>query len=102
LGGGDDDDDDDDQGVQLVPYEEDDHQETDGRDDDDGRDVQVSDGEPELQRKRPRKWFEDASDDEDGRPPGHRKKQGRHADGDDQPQTLEDLEAMAAGLLAKS
>jgi ATP-dependent RNA helicase DDX10/DBP4 len=45
--------------------------------------------------KRPKKWFEDDSDDEKRRP----KKSRRLIETADEPETLEDLEALAAGLL---
>jgi ATP-dependent RNA helicase DDX10/DBP4 len=45
--------------------------------------------------KRPKKWFEDDSDDENKRP----KKNRRILETADEPETLEDLEALAAGLL---
>ncbi|KIV87276.1 hypothetical protein PV11_02831 [Exophiala sideris] len=97
------DDDDDDAGVQLVPFEE------------DNEPVGFDEPEPEPEvddepkRKRPKKWFEDASEDDEQAQQGKSRKKGKRggrrgeADTDgDQPQTLEDLEAMAAGLLAKS
>jgi ATP-dependent RNA helicase DDX10/DBP4 len=43
--------------------------------------------------KRPKKWFEDDSEDEGAH------KNGRIIDAEDEPETLEDLEALAAGLL---
>ncbi|KAJ9631127.1 ATP-dependent RNA helicase dbp4 [Knufia peltigerae] len=80
---GGDDDDDDREGVQLVPYEE-----------EEGLD------EPEP-RRRPKKWFEDASDSDEGERLGKRTKNRRAAAPDvEQPETLEDLEALASGLLA--
>ncbi|TVY31651.1 ATP-dependent RNA helicase [Lachnellula subtilissima] len=45
--------------------------------------------------KRPKKWFEDDSDQERGAP----KKKRRLIEAEDEPETLEDLEALAAGLL---
>lgn len=98
-------------GPQLVPYEEDKDANLDVLDktskqgDFDQEDRQ--DVEPEPKPKRPRKWFEDAdSADEEADQQQSRKKkktkQGRRGHGDDadQPQTLEDLEALASGLLA--
>ncbi|EXJ84637.1 hypothetical protein A1O3_05307 [Capronia epimyces CBS 606.96] len=90
--------------VQLVPYDDD-------QDSRHGDDV-VEHDEPELEPrpKRQRKWFEDAaSSDEDENENAQkaqgRKKKGRRAGRDtrlgaEQPQTLEDLEALASGLLA--
>lgn len=82
-----------DRGVQLTPY---DGEEVD--DDDDRDEVPV----PGEKQRRPKKWFEDASSaDEDQ--PSKRVKKGksdRRRPQQDEPETLEDLEAMAAGLLA--
>jgi ATP-dependent RNA helicase DDX10/DBP4 len=89
-------------GVQLVPYS----------DADDMREGE-EEGEQEAppKAKRAKKWFEDASDDEDGDEAGNipgkqsgktsknRKKKNRHAH-DELPQTLDELEALASGLLA--
>ena len=61
-----------------------------------------SDSQPSQNEKRKKKWFEDASSDDDeekvesGRQQRRRKRQEVN-----DPQTLEDLEAMATGLLAK-
>lgn len=61
--------------------------------------------EPELEppRKRAKKWFEDASDDDDGKSAKKKKtkdrKAGRVFEVDEEPETLEDLEALATGLL---
>jgi ATP-dependent RNA helicase DDX10/DBP4 len=44
--------------------------------------------------KRPKKWFEDDSGDEKSR------RKGRVIEAEDEPETLEDLEALAAGLLS--
>lgn len=44
--------------------------------------------------KRPKKWFEDDSSDEKSR------RKGRVIEAEDEPETLEDLEALAAGLLS--
>ncbi|KAJ5042204.1 uncharacterized protein L3040_004758 [Drepanopeziza brunnea f. sp. 'multigermtubi'] len=49
----------------------------------------------ERPAKRPKKWFEDDSGDEKK----VAKRQGRVIEADDEPETLEDLEALAAGLL---
>ncbi|XMA17807.1 hypothetical protein WAI453_010598 [Rhynchosporium graminicola] len=51
--------------------------------------------EDERPAKRPKKWFEDDSSDE--KKVAERK--GRIIEADDEPETLEDLEALAAGLL---
>jgi ATP-dependent RNA helicase DDX10/DBP4 len=48
----------------------------------------------ERPAKRPKKWFEDGSDDEKAG-----KKKRRVIEAEDEPETLEDLEALAAGLL---
>lgn len=56
------------------------------------------DEEEERPTKRPKKWFEDASEDEkEGAK--KRKGKGRVIEAADEPETLEDLEALAAGLL---
>jgi ATP-dependent RNA helicase DDX10/DBP4 len=88
-------------GVQLVPYS----------DADDMREGEQEEGEQEAppKAKRAKKWFEDASDDEDGDEAGNitgktsknKKKKNRHAH-DEHPQTLDELEALASGLLAGS
>ena len=49
----------------------------------------------ERPAKRPKKWFEDDSGDEKK----VAKRKGRIIEADDEPETLEDLEALAAGLL---
>lgn len=77
-----DEDDDEDQGVQLAPYD----------------DAEVSAEETQPVPKRKKKWFEQNESDEDTS--GKRNKK-RKADVDEQPQTLEDLEALASGLLAR-
>ncbi len=51
--------------------------------------------EDERPAKRPKKWFEDDSGDEKK----VAKRKGRVIEADDEPETLEDLEALAAGLL---
>lgn len=60
--------------------------------------------EPEPPRKRAKKWFEDASDDNDDGKSAKKKKTkdrkaGRVFEVDEEPETLEDLEALATGLL---
>lgn len=74
--------------VMLVPY--------DGDEGDVGGDDQAYEEEqeevPELERKRPKKWFEDDSEDEG-------KFKRRRKERSPEPKTLEDLEAVAAGLL---
>jgi ATP-dependent RNA helicase DDX10/DBP4 len=52
------------------------------------------DEEEDRPTKRPKKWFEDDSGDE-----GVDKRKGRVIEAADEPETLEDLEALAAGLL---
>lgn len=69
----------------LVPYE--------GPDDND----QLSEGSspvPERPSKRPKKWFEDGSEDE-----GKNGRSGKAANALHDPDNLEDLEALASGLL---
>ncbi|KAL6796758.1 DEAD domain-containing protein [Trichoderma sp. SZMC 28012] len=58
-----------------------------------------SDAEPP--RKKTKKWFQDDSDDEDAKKKskGKKKKGGKVIEVDQEPETLEDLEALAAGLL---
>ncbi|KIW63724.1 hypothetical protein PV04_08707 [Phialophora macrospora] len=85
-------------GVQLVPYS-------------DANDVREGEDAP-PQAKRAKKWFEDPSDNEGedeagdihgmhtGRPSKNKKKRNR-AD-DEHPQSLDELEALASGLLAGS
>ncbi|TVY80323.1 ATP-dependent RNA helicase dbp4 [Lachnellula suecica] len=51
---------------------------------------------PAPAAKRPKRWFEDASDEETKAP---KKKKRRVIEAEDEPETLEDLEALAAGLL---
>ncbi|RDL30772.1 RNA helicase [Venustampulla echinocandica] len=55
----------------------------------------LADEEEGRATKRPKKWFEDDSDDEKKRS----KKKARVLEAPDEPETLEDLEALAAGLL---
>ncbi|KIW11892.1 hypothetical protein PV08_09165 [Exophiala spinifera] len=114
----------DDDGVQLVPYDEDQGKSVYDDEDysSDGEEAEEANeerrfGQPQLgkagveAKKRPKKWFEDASDSEDderavksgGAGAGKRKKNrnGAGLEVIDQPETLEDLEAMASGLLAR-
>ncbi|KAK8193028.1 P-loop containing nucleoside triphosphate hydrolase protein [Phyllosticta capitalensis] len=58
----------------------------------DGEDEEVKE---QPQKKRPKKWFEDDSDDE----PRHKKKKGSKKAQAAEPETFEDLEALAAGVL---
>ncbi|EPE24320.1 P-loop containing nucleoside triphosphate hydrolase [Glarea lozoyensis ATCC 20868] len=55
----------------------------------------LADEEDSKPAKRPKKWFEDDSEDEKRKP----KKNKRVIETADEPETLEDLEALAAGLL---
>lgn len=55
-----------------------------------------SEEEEERPAKRPKKWFEDDSDDERKKA---KRKSSRVIEAEDEPETLEDLEALAAGLL---
>ena len=85
--------DDDDAGVQLVPYDE----------DEGAVDVEM---EEERPTKRKKKWFERDNEDEDdndepGKRSGKKSKAKRRNEDVEQPQTLEDLEALASGLLAR-
>ena len=92
----------------------------DDNDEDDGLDVQLeggeefvmpdlgsaseseSEAEPAPNEKRKKKWFEDASSQDEGDSVGSgRQQKRRKMPKVDDPQTLEDLEAMATGLLAK-
>jgi ATP-dependent RNA helicase DDX10/DBP4 len=77
--------------VMLVPYE--------GDRSEDGGEIEVA----EKSKKRSKKWFEDASSgDEEGQAHDKkRKKQSMRGEDAIEPQTLEDLEAMAQGLLGK-
>lgn len=70
-------------------------------DDDDDNEDDGSGGEAEPPRKRAKKWFEDDSDDEkkSRKEKKKNKKRGKVIEVDEQPETLEDLEALAAGLL---
>ena len=79
----------------LVPLEEDIGENLDALEARDESEVGES---PEPVRKRPKKWFEDDSDDGvDGRKSKRRRKS---EDEIQEPESLEDLEAMASGLLA--
>ncbi|KAK1244631.1 hypothetical protein MKX07_003430 [Trichoderma sp. CBMAI-0711] len=67
-----------------------------------GEDEHGSDAEPP--RKKPKKWFQDDSEDEEDTKKkkskaGKKKKGGKVIEVDQEPETLEDLEALAAGLL---
>ncbi|KAL7934279.1 DEAD domain-containing protein [Trichoderma chlorosporum] len=60
------------------------------------------DSDAEPPRKKAKKWFQDDSDDEDAKKKskgGKKKKGGKVIEVDQEPETLEDLEALAAGLL---
>ncbi|KAL7276022.1 ATP-dependent RNA helicase dbp4 [Rhizina undulata] len=82
--------DDEDGGVELVPYEDEPVEE-------------AEEEEPvveERQPKRQKKWFEDDDEDEDKKKRKDKKKgKGRVIEAVDEPETLEDLEALASGLL---
>lgn len=113
TGRGDDNDDDEGEvGVELVPYASDEDVDVDVHenisDDEVARNPDQDDH--GRQRKRPKKWFEDPSSsdsdrdrDRDRGSSSRRAKRRGNAQSaaDDAPQTLEDLEAMASGLLAK-
>ena len=108
----------DDEGVQLIPFGEadgdidreaglssalDTRDQPDHDDDDDRNVAQQARPKP----KRQKKWFEDASSGDDADSHANAKKlkkrNSRRVDmGDEQPQTLQDLETLAAGLLAGS
>lgn len=86
-----DDDDGEDTQAVLVPFEGDIGEDLDDLDSREESEVGES---PERVKKRPKKWFEDDSDVE--------RKSKRRMKGEDEvqePETLEDLEAMASGLL---
>ena len=74
----------------LVPFDED---ENDSEVADAGRRIQKT-GNPVLAEERPKKWFEDDSGDEN-----KFKRRRKAVDEGQEPETLEDLEAMASGLL---
>jgi ATP-dependent RNA helicase DDX10/DBP4 len=84
-------------GVQLVPYDEDEEQ--------DHRPRSEAEVDEQPKPKRAKKWFEDPdSDDDDGQNARVGKKTKRSRGGrnapEEEPRTLEDLEALASGLLA--
>ncbi|KAK5069210.1 ATP-dependent RNA helicase dbp4 [Lithohypha guttulata] len=84
---------DEDVGVQLAPYDE---EEMDAG--------EALDVEEERPKKRKKKWFEKDNDSEEEGDNGDKNKKKRNrgsATVVEQPQTLEDLEAMASGLLAR-
>lgn len=94
-----DDDDDYDEGgtlVQLAPFHDDD----DAAGSEGVRGTMVSPSEDERasapSRKRPKKWFEDDSAEENTRP---KRRKGENFNTHEEPNTLEDLEALATGLL---
>jgi ATP-dependent RNA helicase DDX10/DBP4 len=60
------------------------------------RSLPIADEEEERPSKRPKKWFEDDSEDEKKKVA---KKKRRVIEEEDEPETLEDLEVLAAGLL---
>ncbi|KAF8855379.1 DEAD-domain-containing protein [Acephala macrosclerotiorum] len=61
------------------------------------RSLPMANEEEERPTKRPKKWFEDDSEDEKKKKKTKRK--DRVIEAEDEPETLEDLEALAAGLL---
>ncbi|KAI9152127.1 ATP-dependent RNA helicase DBP4 [Paramyrothecium foliicola] len=61
------------------------------------RDNDSSDGAEEPPKKRSKKWFEDEDEDENKR--SKKKRKGKVIEMDEEPETLEDLEALATGLL---
>ena len=73
--------------VVLAPYEDEGDDAADLREEESGEEVE----------KRPKKWFEDDSEDEFK---FQQSKRGRGKEPDAEPDTLEDLEAVATGLLA--
>ncbi|OCT44464.1 ATP-dependent RNA helicase DBP4 [Cladophialophora carrionii] len=102
-------------GVQLVPYDDDNNDDDDADADADADPRRQDDG-VLPKAKRARKWFEDASSDDGGEDEDEaggdiartksgkmiskRRKKNRAEDG--HPQTLDELEALASGLLAGS
>ncbi len=93
---GEDGDEDEDEGVQLILYGDAEGDELFDHE----ADMDVDEPAP-RKSKRQKKWFEDASDDDEGAPSSKKKKGKKTRRGeDDAPQTLEDLEALASGLLA--
>jgi ATP-dependent RNA helicase DDX10/DBP4 len=96
------------EGVQLVPYGEL-EDDADGAFPGNGPNLNSDDGlDHAAAKKRPKKWFEDESSDanDDQRTSRKKKKLKSRRTGDtaavQEPQTLEDLEAMASGLLTGS
>ncbi|KAF3935705.1 hypothetical protein ABW19_dt0208113 [Dactylella cylindrospora] len=81
-------------GVQLVPYEEDGRR---GGDSDEAAPELV--GEKERPPKKQKKWFEDDSDEERQKKKKAKRK-SKVVEMQEAPETLDDLEALAAGLLA--
>lgn len=101
--------DDEDVGVQLAPYEDEDDDED--AFDDDRADIDDADDRPPVSKsKRAKKWFEDSSSGDDAdaaknktnKPSKKKARRSRKEDEDEDqgPKTLEDLEALASGLLA--
>ncbi|KAH8680654.1 putative RNA helicase HCA4 [Xylariales sp. PMI_506] len=64
-----------------------------------GDDSGASDEEEERPKKKPKKWFQDDSSDEDEKKSSKRKGKGKVIEVTEEPDTLEDLEALATGLL---
>jgi ATP-dependent RNA helicase DDX10/DBP4 len=66
-----------------------------------GEDRSDADSDAEPPRKKPKKWFQDDSDDEAAKKKSKsgKKKGGKVFEMDQEPETLEDLETLAAGLL---
>ncbi|KAK7536034.1 P-loop containing nucleoside triphosphate hydrolase protein [Phyllosticta citribraziliensis] len=61
-------------------------------------DVESEEAQEPPQKKRPKKWFEDDSEDDEA--PKHKKKKGgKKGKAVEEPETFEDLEALAAGML---
>ena len=92
--------------VMLAPYDEDEEGNKASRFDDSADDDREDVAPPKP--KRQKKWFEDSDEDEDGdkahelssRHKKNKTNKKRRDDAAEQPQTLEDLEALASGLLA--
>ncbi|KAJ9653132.1 ATP-dependent RNA helicase dbp4 [Neophaeococcomyces mojaviensis] len=87
---------DEDEGVQLVPYEE-----------NDKRGTVDMDIEEERPKKRERKWFERGNEEDDddvqtgGKKGKKSQKRRQNVEEMERPQTLEDLEVLASGLLTR-
>ncbi|KAK6531167.1 ATP-dependent RNA helicase dbp4 [Arthrobotrys megalospora] len=81
-------------GVQLVPYEEDGHRQEEIGDDEAPELV-----EEDRPAKKQKKWFEDDSEEE-RKKKKKAKRKGKVVEMQEAPETLDDLEALAAGLLA--